>query len=290
MAQLLVAIVACEMGVCHWARLGPWYGSASCLTSACAMKAPSPLLLRISSIMLTANWQGACPWWGVQSSPLCPWGSMAQVVPGKGSSFQLRKNIAGCSVRVHSLMATTNLIIRLSLSRERQKLFGCYVLSEVRPRSCDTWTALACSQDTWALLLPCVWRRLPHYSELSAAFPSRWPSGDSRWCQPVREGGVRQWARRLSQRSFHHRSGAGALPAASPVKRLAGWIPAATSCQPGWQTNLWKSKYTYQRDFLCHFLHKEGLDGFPESDLYRTETVIINTRSHAHPSDYSRRR
>lgn len=64
-------------------------------------------------------------------------------------------------------------------------------------------------------------------------------------------------------------------------------FPTAASCQPGWQTNLWKSKYVYHTDFLCPILNTEGLSGFPESDLHRTEAMMINTCSHAHSSSYS---
>lgn len=127
--------------------------------------------------------------------------------------------------------------------------------------------------------------RTTHSTQASLPFPSRPPRGLSPPCQPVKEGGARRgWGG----------SPRGCLPRPalrpSPAKRPAGWIPAAASCQPSWQTTLWKSKYCYHTDFLCPFLNKEGLNGLPESGLYRTGAMTINTRSHARLSDYSHRR
>lgn len=161
---------------------------------------------------------------------------------------------------------------------------------KVRPGSCDAWTALPTPRAPGCCPFPARGEGFPpraNYPQQTGqpSLPRQAPTG-TLVVVPACEGG---WGKAASEEALPEDASHGAetLPAASPVKRPAGRIPTAASCQPDWQTNPWKSKYVYHTDFLCPFLNMEGLDGFPESDLYCTEAMMISTRSRAHSSDYS---
>lgn len=51
----------------------------------------------------------------------------------------------------------------------------------------------------------------------------------------------------------------------------------AASCEPGWQTDLWKSKSVYHPPFLRPFWAKEALSCLTEGDPCRAEVTMTNT-------------
>lgn len=89
-----------------------------------------------------------------------------------------------------------------------------------------------------------------HGKKATLPFPGRPPWGPWPPCRPVQEAEVRRPARQPSP------------PQPSPVKQLAGWIPTAASCQPGWQTNPWKSKYVYHQISSAPFSIRKGSMAF----------------------------